>query len=482
MSMSIVSTLEATPIEAPSSTSDLVKALRHVSPLEGLEERDYLWLAEHGREIHVDAGKVLFHQDDPAEYMSIILHGEIHVRRRMGAGSELFIGRAGEITGLLPFSRMKTHGGEGVAMGPVWLLAFNKATFPEMLQTIPSMKARLVALLLDRVREVTRMEQQVEKLSALNKLAGNLAHELNNPASAAQRSAMHLQQELRNYGHRKFELGSLCLPKEKIEGIRAWEQALPSRAAAQTDVGVARADREQAIQQWLEGHAVPDAWNAAPVLTERGLTAPHLESLAEFLDANALPAFLSQFASTLRTEEMTVAILHSTARIFDLIEAIKDYSYLDQAPLQDIDMPQAIRNTLAMLQSRLANVQVVEKFEPNLPRITAFGAELNQVWMALLENALDAMEDRGRLEVVLATDPEWLKVEIHDNGIGIPPEMKDRIFEPFFTTKPPGKGLGMGLDTVMRIIRKHRGHISVTSKPGDTCFQVMLPREQWRAY
>jgi signal transduction histidine kinase len=481
--MSIVTTLETLPVETHTPVPDLVEALRQVSPLEGLEERDYTWLAEHGRELHVESGQVIFRQEDPAEYMSVILHGEVHVRRRMGAGSELFIGRAGEITGVLPFSRMKTHGGEGIAMGPVWLLAFHKSVFPEMLQAIPAIKARLVALLLDRVREVTRMEQQVEKLSALNKLAGNLAHELNNPASAAQRSAMHLQQELRNYGHKKFELGLLCLPAEKIDKIRAWEQALPTRASVQTaEVGVARADHELSVQRWLETHAVPDAWNAAPVLVERGVTTPLLDALTTFLDADALPVFLSQFSSTLRTEEMTVAILHSTARIFDLIEAIKDYSYLDQAPLQDIDMPQALRNTLAMLQSRLAHVQVVEKFEPNLPRITAFGAELNQVWMALLENALDAMDDRGRLEVVLATDPEWLKVEIHDNGVGIPPEMKDRIFEPFFTTKAPGKGLGMGLDTVMRIVRKHRGHISVTSRPGDTCFQVMLPREQWRAY
>ncbi len=481
--MSIVSEIETLPVEAATPVPELVAALRRVSPLDGLEEREYVWLAEHGRELRVEAGRVLFRQEDPAEYMSIILEGEIHVRRRMGAGSELFIGRAGEITGLIPFSRMKTHGGEGVAMGPVWLLAFNKSMFPEMLQAIPALKGRLVALLLDRVREVTRMEQQVEKLSALNKLAGNLAHELNNPASAAQRSAMHLQQELRNYGHKKYELGVLCLPSETIERIRGWEQTLPPRAGAQSgSVGVARADHEQDIQRWLEAHAVPDAWNAAPVLAERGVTVPHLEALTTFLSVDALPVFLSQFSSTLRTEEMTVAILNSTARIFDLIEAIKDYSYLDQAPLQDIEMPQALRTTLAMLQSRLSKVQVVESFEPNLPRITAFGAELNQVWMALLENALDAMEDRGRLEVRLSTDPEWLKVEIRDSGTGIPPEMKDRIFEPFFTTKAPGKGLGMGLDTVMRIIRKHRGHISVTSQPGDTCFQVMLPREQWRAY
>ena len=480
--MSLVTELDTLPAQNSTPVPELVAALRAVSPLEGLEENDYIWLAEHGRELCVEAGRVIFRQEDPAEYMSILLSGEVHVRRRMGAGTELFIGRAGEITGVLPFSRMKTHGGEGVAMGPVWLLAFHNSIFPEMLQTIPSLKARLVALLLDRVREVTRMEQQVEKLSALNKLAGNLSHELNNPASAAQRSAMHLQQELRNYGHRKFELGTLCLPAEKIERIRSWEQTLPPLTLEPASVGVARSDQEQGIQRWLESHGVPEAWNAAPVLTERGVSIPHLEALSEFLDTSALPVFLSQFSSTLRTEEMTAAILHSTARIFDLIEAIKDYSYLDQAPLQDIDMPQALRNTLAMLQSRLSKIQVVENFEPDLPRITAFGAELNQVWMALLENALDAMEDRGRLEVRLSSDTEWLKVEIRDNGVGIPPEMKDRIFEPFFTTKPPGKGLGMGLDTVMRIIRKHRGHISVTSHPGDTCFQVMLPREQWRAY
>jgi signal transduction histidine kinase len=179
---------------------------------------------------------------------------------------------------------------------------------------------------------------------------------------------------------------------------------------------------------------------------------------------------------------MTEAILHSTGRIFEIINAIKDYSYLDQAPLQEVDVPQSLRNTLSMLQSRLANVEIVEHFAEGLPSITAFASELNQVWMALFENALDAMENAGTLEISVSTDSEWMTVEVTDSGSGISPDIKSRIFEPFFTTKPPGQGLGLGLDTAMRILRKHRGHVVVESRPGRTSFRVQLPLEQWRAY
>ena len=464
-----------------SSVDDVIAALRKVTPLEGMEERDYRWLAENGKEMLIPAGHFMFHQNQPVEYMAIVLHGEIHVRRRMGNETNVFVGRAGEITGILPFSRMKTHGGDGVASIPTWLLVIHKDDFPRMLENIPSIKGRLVGVLLDRVREVTRMEQQSEKLTALSKLAGNLAHELNNPASGAQRSASSLLQELNTYGHRKFDLGRLCLKEEKLTALSAWQQSILDRPAQQQD-SIDEADTAGQLTSWLEARGETDAPEVAVMLAEFGARTSDLDALAEVLPAPGLNIFLAQFASGLRTQRMTEAILNSTARIFEIINAIKDYSYLDQAPLQEVDIPQALRNTLVMLQSRLADVQVVENFAPDLPLITAFASELNQVWMALFENALDAMEDKGRLEISVFTDPEWMTVQVTDNGSGIAPDITSRIFEPFFTTKPPGKGLGLGLDTAMRILRKHRGHVAVESRPGRTVFKVQLPLEQYRAY
>jgi signal transduction histidine kinase len=179
---------------------------------------------------------------------------------------------------------------------------------------------------------------------------------------------------------------------------------------------------------------------------------------------------------------MAQAMVDSTKRIFDLIGAVKDYSWMDQAPIQEVDIRQSLETTLAMLQSRLDKVTIERRYAADLPRISAYASELNQVWMALLENALDAMHDKGKLTLSVHLSGEFLVTEIWDNGPGIPEEIQARIFEPFFTTKAPGSGLGLGLDTAQRIVRQHRGYLHVQSKPGETCFQVRLPIEPLQAY
>ncbi len=415
--------------------------------------------------------------------MTILLKGEVHVRREHGGPASLFIGRSGQITGLLPFSRMKTYGGLGYTASSAWGLEFDKSLFPEMLAAIPSMTGRCVGILLDRVREITRMEQQSEKLNALGKLAGNLAHELNNPASAAQRSAAGMLDELHVYGQERFELGKLCLPTAEIDRIAAWEDVIRH---ASTEPWAPReaeqSPREDAILDWLRRHNIQKGWQIAPELAECGVSPAQLDELKGSLDGEALTVVLSQFASSLRTERIAEAMLNSTARIFDLIRAIKDYSYMDQAPIQEIDIPQSLENTLAMLASRLQEVEIIRDYEPNLPSISAYGSELNQVWTALIENALDAINDRGRIKLAVHLTGDLILTEISDNGPGVPEELQARIFEPFFTTKSPGAGLGLGLDTVNRVVRMHRGFVSVNSKPGKTCFQVRLPIQQLQAY
>jgi signal transduction histidine kinase len=464
------------------SIPEVVVALKRVAPLQGLTGAEYEWLAATGTQRRAAAGTVLFHEGEPATHMTIMLKGEIHVRRERGAREALFIGRSGLITGLLPFSRMKTFGGVGYAATETWALEFDRSLFPEMLAAIPSMGQRCVGILLDRVREVTRMEQQTEKLMSLGKLAANLAHELNNPASAAQRAAGGLLEELRIYGREKYKLGSLCMDQESLQKIWDWQATVGAIARARQAGGADVAPQEDGISAWLAAHGVENAWQIAPELAEAGIDADHLAPLGEMLDARATTVVLSQFASSLRAERMTEAMVDSTARIFDLIKAIKDYSYMDQAPIQEIDIPKGLESTLSMLQSRLAQVEIVREYEPGLPCISAYGSELNQVWTALIENALDAIRDRGRIVLKAQVSGDLLLVEVWDDGPGIAPEIQDRVFEPFFTTKPPGRGLGLGLDVVMRIVRKHRGFVRTQSVPGSTCFQVRLPLQQLQAY
>ena len=470
----------AAPSRTP--TPEIVDALRRVGPLHGMEQSELEWLATHGVERREPAGTTLFEEGAPASKMTIILKGEIHVRRERGTPTGIFFARAGQITGLMPFSRMKSYGGHGYVVTEAWALEFDRSTFPEMLRAVPSMGQRCVSVLLDRVREVTRLEQQAEKLTALGKLAGNLAHEMNNPASAAQRAASGLLDELRVYGQEKFKLGGLCLDEKHLQQVKKWQENIREQARDATPDPTQHATNEDALQIWLRSHGVADIWKIAPELAELGVNAEQLQPLGDFLNAESLSIVLAQFASSVRAERIAEAMLDSTARIFDLIRAIKDYSYMDQAPIQEIDVRQGLENTLAMLQSRLANVEIERRYPADVPLISAYASELNQVWTALLENALDAINDHGRITIGVQVSGDMLLIEVWDNGPGIPRDLQDRIFEPFFTTKAPGLGLGLGLDTAQRVIRRHRGYITVQSEPGATCFQVRLPIDQLQAY
>jgi len=234
--------------------------------------------------------------------------------------------------------------------------------------------------------------------------------------------------------------------------------------------------------RWLNAHNIPEAWTIAPALAETTLGIDLLDELAEMTSAEVLPVALATVASSLRVERMAETVVDSTVRIFDLISAIKDYSYMDQAPIQDVDLAQGLEITLVMFNSRLRNVTVELGFDPELPPVSAYGSELNQVWTALIENALESMNDHGTLRLSTRLSGQLALVEVWDSGPGIDPAIRSRIFEPFFTTKAPGRGLGLGLDTVQRIVTKHSGFVTVESKPGATCFQVRLPLDRVQAY
>ncbi len=482
--------LVATKPMRPTPLPEIVEALRTVTQLVGLTDDEYLWLATHGTERMGCEGSMIFREGEPTAHLNFILRGEVHVRRRVSGPMALFIGRAGQMTGLLPFSRMKGYGGDGYTVGPSWVLDIHKDLFPEMLQAIPSMGQRCVSTLLDRVREVTRMEQQAEKLAALGKLAANLAHELNNPASAAQRTAASLFAELRQYGQQSYRLGALSassggdtfkLFKEWITRTRKRMAEFTYRPSAEVSP-LDQSDREDMFLAWLEQHNVPEPWTIAPTLAETSVGLDQLDELAEIVPPQDLPLSVSTFAGSLGVERMSETIVESTGRIFDLISAIKDYSYMDQAPIQDIDLAQSLENTLAMFGSRMTDIKVETDFDPLLPPISAYGSELNQVWTALIENAIDAMPAGGILRLSTRLNGQMAFVEVIDSGIGIEPGLESRVFEPFYTTKAPGRGLGLGLDTAQRIVNKHSGFITVESAPGRTCFQVRLPIDQAQAY
>jgi signal transduction histidine kinase len=452
----------------------LVEQLRKIAVFSDLSQDDLLWFVSKCQELRIATGDILMCEGDKPEFMIVMLEGEIRARAEHGpADGPVFTMSGGEVSGMLPFSRLKVVSVTGRAVVPSHYLAFHVSYFDEMFHRLPELVRRLVGLLADRVRNVTRQEQQHEKLAALGKLSAGLAHELNNPSAATRRSAAALRDCLARLrgAARSTSIGpqDCALLAQREEEIRA------SLKPAESKDELARADRQDAIQSWLESRNVADAWKLAPSLAEVNLIDAHLESFAEAA-GDSLGPELTRFATLLEMDRIAEELDHSSARISDLIKAIKEYSYMDQAPVQEVDIEHSLETTLTIMNHKLKRgVTVAREYAPNLPKIMANGSELNQVWTNLIDNAADAMKGTGRLTIRTARENDFVLIEIADNGPGIPAEVQSRIFDPFFTTKGVGEGTGLGLDIVNRIVKNARGLITVKSVPGDTRFQVRIP-------
>jgi signal transduction histidine kinase len=472
----------------PSSTADIVAALKSISELKGLSEGEYAWIAEHGTERIWTDGDPVFSQGDPPHQLMFILSGEILVHRHSSSPVSVLIGRTGRITGRTPFSRIKAWNADGRALGNVWTLGLRDDLFPEMLRAIPSMTERIVRVLLDRNREYTRAEEQIGKLAALSNLAANLAHELNNPASAARSASTTLtrllsQEEVTAH----YEIGRLLTSEQQLKDYLAWLRTIRDRQAdhrehTNRDSTLDANDAEDAILDWLTHKHYQDAWKVAPILAECAITTAELDALTELIPESALTLAIQDLTNIVSRDLATGSIAESTERIFNIVTAMKDYSFMDQQPIQDVDLAKSLDTVLQLFKPRLRNVIVKRSYSSTVPLFRAFGSELNQVWAALIENALDAMGEDGVLKLSTKLQGKTILVEIENNGPEIATEYADRIFEPFFTTKPFGKGLGLGLDLVQRVVKKHFGTVAFDSKPLATVFHVRLPLDRTEVY
>jgi signal transduction histidine kinase len=411
----------------------------------------------------------------------VMLEGEIQARARTGGPNvPVYIASAGEITGLLPQSRMTKILRTLTATVATRVARLHKRHFDEMLTAIPELGPRLTGVMADRIRDTTRSDIQHEKLAALGKLSAGLAHELNNPAAAARAAASNMRQLLDRLRNADLALSSLTLKEDAWRTITFLEEIAIRNASACTALdSLTRSDREEQLAETLSSTGVPNPWNLTSELVDAGLKPEQLSELMDALSPNALEAVLVRLGSILSLYKLADDVHESTTRISELVRAIKEYSWMDTAPESEIDIHAGLESTLTILKHRLrGEIRVERQYDPNLPRIRAHGGELNQVWTNLIDNAIDAMLGTSEDKLLLirtAGRSEGVLVEILDTGPGIPPEVRDRIFEPFFTTKPQNEGTGLGLDLVFRILRKHRGDIRFESRPGRTCFQVRLP-------
>jgi signal transduction histidine kinase len=441
----------------------------------GLPDDQITWFLSQTQELKITAGETYVRQGDPADAMFVILEGQFQFRGEFGGQPVVFPIKAGDVTGVLPFSRMTQFTVTGRAVTDGRILRFPTSLFPELTQRMPVLTQHLVGLLSDRVRETTRMEQQRDRLAALGKLSAGLAHELNNPASAAKRAASQLRQILKKIKDASHELGRRELtPAQKAE-IESLETSFIQRDEPPPDPLTA-SDIEDQIDSLLRSHGQNDLWQLSADLARRGVKPAALESLFANLEADTARAALIRLAASVEVANLLKEIESSTSRISELVLAIKEYTFMDQAPVQNVDIVKTLENTLTILNYKLKHGVVVKRDYQRVPLlVNSFGSELNQVWTNLIDNAIDAMGGKGELRVRTYRDDSCVVVEIGDNGPGISPDVKPHIFEPFFTTKGVGQGTGLGLDTVQRIVKKHSGTIQVESQPGDTRFQIWLP-------
>jgi signal transduction histidine kinase len=449
--------------------------LLRVPTFEGLPDDQLDWFISQCQEIRLKPGDVYLRPGGPTDSMVVVLEGELQVRGELAGETVVLPFEAGAVTGVLPFSRMKKSVLTGRAVTDARILKFPSAKFPEMIQKMPELTQRLVGVMADRIREVTRLEQQRDRLAALGKLSAGLAHELNNPASAATRATSLLREALLRIKAAAQELGRHDLTPAQRSEIEKLEASFMQPSETSLDT-LAMSDLEDQIDSLLRSHGQSDLWQLAADLARRGIKPEVLESLFSTLDADVARAALVRIAASAEIANLLIEIESSTSRISDLVRAIKEYTYMDQTQAQNVDIVKGLENTLTILNHKLKRGITVRREYNKIPLlVNSFGSELNQVWTNIIDNAIDAMGGKGELRIRTYRDDNCVAVEIADNGPGVSPEILSHIFEPFFTTKGVGEGTGLGLDTVQRIVKKHRGSINVSSKPGNTCFQVLLP-------
>jgi signal transduction histidine kinase len=455
---------------------DLIQTIRQTPLFAGLKD-DQLDCIRGGEVIDVSPGTLLVEANAPAEHFFLNLAGEIRISRRYDDQEVLLaVNTPGMFMGEIPlFLDAPWHAMVRVSK-PTRLFRLNQENFWRMVGTCPSVARELFRAAANRLRNLEGYSSQRQKLVSLGTMAAGLAHELNNPAAAAQRAAAQLYQTVGSIQGLICQLGK-ALKGDDWEHLLEVEQEATRRLneAAPLD-SLVRSDREEALSRWLEERSIPEGWKLASAFVNAGLDEDWLESVMAKLSPGSHTVALNWLEARLNLHSLLKLVDQSTGRVAELVKAIKSYTHMDQSPMQEIDVHEGIESTLTMLGYKLKTVQVLRAFDRSAPRIMAYGSELNQVWTNLIDNAIDAVEGKGKICIGTFLEDNQLMVEVVDNGRGIPAEIQPRIFEPFFTTKGVGSGTGLGLLISHRIVaNRHGGEIEFESKPGETRFKVRLP-------
>jgi signal transduction histidine kinase len=459
------------------TTNDLIDRLAEHKTLGAAPREELAWLAAHGSLRKLDAGEVLSHEGVPVEGLYVVLSGHVSLSADRGAGPQKIIEwRTGDVSGLLPYSRLVNPPGDAIAQEPTEIFALDRKYLRALTHECFEITSILVRTMVDRARLFTFSDLHNEKMISLGKLSAGLAHELNNPASAIERSASLLEDRLEDSERATRALGAAKLSDAQLGALDAILASCMAKQAQMPLSCLEQSDREEAIAAWLTGHKL-DTANAA-MLADTEVTFEALDQLAAVVSGSALNAVLRWAAAGCAARRLASGIQGAAMRISGLVMAIKGFTNMDQAiAAKPVDLGSSLGDTVAVLQSkaRAKSVDVSVEVQCDVPRVLGFAGELNQIWGNLIDNALDAVAPHGRVAVLASREDQRVVVRIIDDGPGIPAQNLARIFDPFFTTKPMGQGTGLGLDIVRRLVRHNDGSIDVESKPGRTEFRVAVP-------
>ncbi len=453
--------------------------LKKVHLFADLSEADFDALCAEAREIRLKSGETLFLEGDYGDKAYVIQLGELEIIKHTGSREVLLdVRKPGDVIGEMALLEEAPRMATVRARGPVSLLTVQRDTLNQLLENSPSASRAMLQTILSRLRNTQAQLRQSEKMAQLGTLTAGIAHELNNPAAAIVRGSAQVRKTLAPFARAQTALSRHNFsPEQQALVAELTADSERDLAAEGTAGGLAQSTLESALEDWLDNARIRDPWDLAPTLAECHFPVERLAALREKFSPEELGDVLHWFTASYQAQSLIREINQGAARISDIVKALKSYAYLDQAPVQTVDIHTSLNNTLIILRHRLrSDIEVERDFDPNLPPIQAYGSELNQVWTNLIDNAIDALDGSGRVTIRTRQANDWVLVEVEDNGPGIPDAIRSRIFDAFFTTKPPGHGTGLGLNISYNIVvYKHHGDIRVISQPGCTRFQVWLP-------
>lgn len=430
--------------------------------------------------VEIPEGSVLFEEGDLGDKAYVIKEGEIEIYKYSGDRTiQLALRQPGEVIGEMSILESSPRSASGRARKDSILYTISHQVLEELLNTSPSAARVMLHTITSRLQSTELLLKQSEKMAQLGELTAGIAHELNNPAAAVRRGSVRLEEALSRMVEAQLSLSKMTFTENQVEFLLAFEEknSEDKKNSAVLDP-IARSDLSAEYEEWLEDRGVSEPWELAPLLVDMGIDRDILDGLVSVFPAEAISAVIRWLGETYEIRGLLQEIGHGARQISEIVKALKDYSYLDKAPTQFVDVHEGLENTLVMLRHALKDgIRIEKEYSPDLPKILAYASELNQVWMNLISNAIDAVDSNKEGKIILRTSFQdgCVIVEVEDNGTGIPDEIIDKIFSPFFTTKPIGKGNGLGLNISYKIIQKHKGDIKVYSRPGQTRFEVWIP-------